>query len=175
MSSSLIITGRQRHAPALALAAIAALAILGIACSSGGDKGGAQPSASVGQAVRDGKFEFTVNNVNCGQARVGNDVTGETAQGQFCLVNLTVKNIGTEAQMLDASSQKGFSSDGSKYDANSMASVDANQGTTTFLNNINPGNQVTGMVVFDIPKDKTLAKVELHDSPASGGVTVKVA
>ena len=176
MNNALAHRAERHHTPALVVVGVAALAVVGVACSSGSDKKGGQaaPSASVGQAVRDGKFEFTVNNVNCGAARVGGDVTGETAQGQFCLVNLTVKNIGDQAQMLDASSQLGYSADGSKYDANSMASIAANEGTQTFLNNINPGNQVTGTVAFDVPKDKTLTKVELHDSPASGGVTVQV-
>jgi hypothetical protein len=34
---------------------------------------------------------------------------------------------------------------------------------------------VTGVLVFDIPKDGRITSLELHDSPFSGGVTVDVA
>lgn len=44
----------------------------------------------------------------------------------------------------------------------------------TLLNDINPGNQVTGVVVFDIPKNVKLTRLELHDSPFSGGVPVSL-
>jgi hypothetical protein len=37
---------------------------------------------------------------------------------------------------------------------------------------INPGNTLTGTVVFDIPVDAVPAALELHDSKFSGGVTV---
>jgi hypothetical protein len=33
---------------------------------------------------------------------------------------------------------------------------------------------VTANVVFDVPKGTDLAKLELHDSPFSGGVSVNV-
>jgi hypothetical protein len=42
----------------------------------------------------------------------------------------------------------------------------------TFLNNINPGNEVTGTLVFDVPAGVELAALELHDSLFSGGVKV---
>jgi Domain of unknown function (DUF4352) len=43
-----------------------------------------------------------------------------------------------------------------------------------FLEDINPGNSVNGIIVFDIPKDATIVKLELHDSAFSGGVVVNV-
>lgn len=43
-----------------------------------------------------------------------------------------------------------------------------------FLNEINPGNTVKGVLVFDMPKGTTPASIELHDSMLSGGVTVSL-
>ncbi len=43
-----------------------------------------------------------------------------------------------------------------------------------FLNEINPGNTVKGMLVFDMPKDAKPTSIELHDSPFSGGVTLRL-
>ena len=39
---------------------------------------------------------------------------------------------------------------------------------------INPGNSLPAKIVFDVPKNVKLTKIELHDSPLSGGVTVEL-
>jgi hypothetical protein len=58
-------------------------------------------SAAAGQeeveTSRDGEFEVTVSKVDCGATRVRSDLLDEKAQGVFCLVDVTVKNIGDEA------------------------------------------------------------------------------
>ncbi|MFG1716111.1 DUF4352 domain-containing protein [Micromonospora sp. NPDC049203] len=131
-------------------------------------------TAKIGQPARDGKFEFTVKSAKCGVGKVGSSAFGATAQGQFCLVTLNVKNIGKESQMFDGSSQKAYAANGTEYSADGSAGLYANKNAETFLNDINPGNQVTGVVVFDIPKGVKLARLELHDSPFSGGVTVSL-
>ncbi|RAO51552.1 hypothetical protein LUPAC06_06237 [Micromonospora saelicesensis] len=148
------------------------------ASSSSGDEGGAKSeekpakTAKIGQPARDGKFEFTVKSSKCGVAKIGSDMLGQKAQGQFCLVTVNVKNIGKEAQMFDGSSQKAYAADGTEYSADTGAAIYANKNAETFLNDINPGNQVNGVVVFDIPKNVKITKLELHDSMFSGGVDV---
>ncbi|PWU51828.1 DUF4352 domain-containing protein [Micromonospora sp. S4605] len=132
----------------------------------------AAKTAKIGQAARDGKFEFTVKSAKCGVAKVGSDLLGDKAQGQFCLVTVNVKNIGKEPQTLIDSSQKAYAADGTEYSTDSEAAIYANKDQQTLFAEINPGNQVTGVLVFDIPKKAKLAKLELHDSPFSGGVEV---
>ncbi|MDG4830456.1 DUF4352 domain-containing protein [Solwaraspora sp. WMMD1047] len=128
--------------------------------------------ATIGDQVRDGKFEFTVKSIKCGVNKIGSDLLGERAQGQFCLVTVHVKNIGKEAQYFDDSSQRAYDANDVEYSTDSGAAIYANEDAATFLNEINPGNQVTGVLVFDIPKKVKLTRLELHDSPFSGGVTV---
>ncbi|MER7585940.1 DUF4352 domain-containing protein [Micromonospora sp. NPDC127501] len=142
--------------------------------NAGGAKSEDKPAktAKIGQPARDGKFEFTVKSSKCGVAKVGSAPLDQKAQGQFCLVTVNVKNIGKEAQMFDGSSQKAYAADGTEYSADTGAAIYANKNAETFLNDINPGNQVNGVVVFDIPKNVKLTKLELHDSMFSGGVTV---
>lgn len=142
--------------------------------TDGGKSDDKPKTAKIGQPARDGKFEFTVKSAKCGVSKVGTSMVGAKAQGQFCLVTLNVKNIGKESQMFDGSSQKAYAANGTEYSADGSAALYANKNAETFLNDINPGNQVTGVVVFDIPKDVKLAKLELHDSPFSGGVTVSL-
>lgn len=45
---------------------------------------------------------------------------------------------------------------------------------STWYNDINPGNSVEGVVVFDIPKDQTPTTAELHDSSPSNGIKVSL-
>ena len=107
-------------------------------------------------------------------ASIGPEVFQEKAQGQFCLITVNVKNIGKEAQMLNDSNQKAYAADGTEYSTDTGAGIAANEDAATFLNEINPGNQVTGVLVFDIPKGVKLDRLELHDSAFSGGITVKL-
>jgi len=131
--------------------------------------------AKIGEVANDGKFQFTVASVECGKASAGtNQYLTKQAQGQFCFVNVTVKNIGSEAQTLDSSSQCLFDAANAKYSTDGTASLYANPEGSTFLNQINPGNSVTGIVVFDLPKDKTPVTAELHNGAFSGGVKVNL-
>jgi hypothetical protein len=116
-----------------------------------------------------------VSKVDCGKTRLEDTNFGKDAQGQFCVVNVKVENIGREAQTLDASSQYLYGSGGQRFDADTEAALylGVNQ-TRTLLEDINPGNSVNGILVFDIPKNEKPTKIELHDSPFSGGVTVEL-
>ena len=44
--------------------------------------------------------------------------------------------------------------------------------TRSLLEEINPGDSLTGVVVFDIAVDTLPAGVEVHESASSDGVTV---
>lgn len=137
------------------------------------DAAPAEQLPGIGDAVRDGKFEFTVTQVETGVSEVGDEYLSEQAQGQFVLVHMTVANIGDRAQMLDGSNQTLLDTEGREHSASSTAAIYLD-GSDTFLNDINPGNVVEGIVVFDIPADAVPASIELHDSMFSGGVTVSL-
>ncbi len=133
----------------------------------------APKGAKVGQTVRDGKFEFTVTKVEKRVAKVGNQYLNQKAQGQYVLVHVTVKNIGDEAQLFSDSSQKVRDAKGREFSADTSAAIYI-EDNKVFLNEINPGNSVKGILVFDMPRDAAPATIELHDSPFSGGVTVRL-
>jgi hypothetical protein len=138
-----------------------------------GTAGQTQEAPRIGNPVRDGKFEFTVRKVDCGKSRIGSVDFGVKAQGQFCFVYMKVENIGNEAQTLDGSAQYMFGSTGQRYDADTEAAIYLDD-SKTFLEDINPGNAVDGIVVFDIPEGAKPTKLELHDSAFSGGVEVEL-
>jgi hypothetical protein len=152
---------------------IAVIAAVGThSTSSGGSSGGSQASggqapaaAKIGTPVRDGKFQFTITAVT--HAKHAGGLLGATAQGRFTILHVTVKNIGGQAQTLDASNQYVYDASGKQFSASSEASSQS-----FFLTDINPGNEVSGTIAFDLPKGDHAVKAELHDSPFSNGVTV---
>lgn len=96
---------------------------------------------------------------------------GQNAQGQFFLAHMTVKNIGDRAQTFDGADQKLVDRNGSKYSADTAAALHLD-GSESFLQQINPGNVVDGIVVFDVPKAADPVCIELHDSLFSRGTAV---
>jgi len=158
--------------------------VLAACCAGGGTlaligsgllQGGRSAPPGLNTPVRDGKFEFVVSRVRCGQSKVGPAPFSRTAQGQFCLVDLSVRNIGQEGQTFADAYQRAYGPDGTKFGADSAAGLLANSGGATLFTLVNPGNEVNDTIVFDIPKGTMLSKVELHDGPLSGGVSVSVA
>jgi hypothetical protein len=132
-------------------------------------------NAATGQMNKpavDGKFQFTVTAMHCGVASVGPDDFGHQAQGEFCLVNVQVKNVGKSAEVFNDFSQKGYDAAGTEFSADSGAGIYVNKDSSTFLESINPGNTVKGSLVFDVPKGSKLASVVLHESEFTAGVKV---
>lgn len=162
----------------LAVIAVAISAMLtgcGVPAESsgaGGSGNAERKTAGIGDKVRDGKFQFTVTKVTT-KASVGDGALAEDAQGVFKLVHVTVKNIGDEARTFDSGSQTAKDAEGREFDADTGAAIYLGD-SNSFMNDINPGNKVKGIVIFDVPKGTKLTEVELHDSLFSDGVTVSL-
>lgn len=145
----------------------------------GGSTGGSTEApvevaeSQVGTAVRDGSFEFVVTSIDCSQSTVGKGAFKSTANGVYCVVNVTVENIGTEAGMFDADSQYLYDGEGRQFGGSSDA-LYAFVDTNAFLEDVNPGIKIEAILLFDIPVDAVPAYLELHDSVFSGGVKVTI-
>ena len=146
--------------------------------AAGPPKGNGQPNKKVakppgiGDAVRDGKFEFVVSRADCAKSSVGSKYLNRKAQGKYCVVHLSVKNIADQPQLFLGSAQKAFDAAGTEFTDDKLAGLYANDETQTFLQKIDPGGKVVGKIVFDVPKATALTTVELHDSFFSGGARV---
>jgi hypothetical protein len=168
--------------------ALIAVIVIAVAASSGGG-GGTSPTtapnptggggqanpapAGIGTPVRDGKFQFIVTKVTYAK-HVGGAFLGSTAQGHYALLHVTVKNIGSQSQTMDDSAQFVFAN-GRKFSASTEADISLNSGSNSvFLQDINPGNSVHGVIAFDMPAKVKPTTAELHDSPFSDGVTVNL-
>jgi len=142
---------------------------------SGADESLSQEVAPLGSSVRDGNFEFTVSNFQCGVPSVGEtEFLTKDAQGQYCLVEVEVENIGNEPQYFFSSEQYVYNAAGQKYSADDTATTYANSDSSLWINEINPGNSVKGVIAFDLPEGTTPETMELHDSFLSEGAVVSL-
>ncbi|MFD2675482.1 DUF4352 domain-containing protein [Gulosibacter bifidus] len=115
----------------------------------------------IGQPAQAGDFEFTVTEVETGVASVGGEYFSEDAQGQFVLVHVNVTNVGDKAETLTSSLQKLVDDQGREHEADSSAAIYI-EDSNTLYERVNPGNSVSGVLVFDIPADATPVSVKLQ-------------
>lgn len=138
-------------------------------------RGDAPPATpGLGQPVRDGQFEFVVQSVDCGQSTLDNGWLHAQAKGQFCVVGLSVTNIGHEARNFGDGLQRATGTNGERYAVDTGAGVVANGSGEAIWDVINPGISVTAKIVYDIPPGAAITALELHDGAFSRGVTVSV-
>lgn len=138
--------------------------------TSGTSQHGGKTLPGLNMPARDGKFEFVVTSIKCGLGSVGEPPFTKGAQGQFCLIGLSVTNIGTKPQLMALTNQKAKSTSGATYAPDAGVLLDGAQ--NLWLTEINPGNSVSGHLAFDVPAGAELASLELHDSMLSGGVSI---
>lgn len=132
-------------------------------------------TATFGMSVRDGKLAFLVTSVQPSSKTV-TDRSGatKTAEGMFVVVGVNVTNIGYEPRTLTATDQFLTGDKGQRF-ATSAAISSLRGAETVFLEKINPGHTVTDVpLLFDVPAGTILTSIELHDSPTSTGVRVKL-
>ncbi|MFC8616588.1 DUF4352 domain-containing protein [Micromonospora purpureochromogenes] len=114
----------------------------------------------VGDKVRGGDFEFTVNGIKCGISQVGDSFLNHKAQGSYCRVNITVKNVTKSAHLFHADGTvTAQDASGREYDADGEAGIYGNSNGSGFLDEINPGNSVRANVYFDVPKGTKLTSI----------------
>jgi hypothetical protein len=151
----------------------ATVALLTTASNGGSGTIGQAPPAPPGlnSVVKDGRFEFVVTSVECGHDTLGTLVRA-TAKGQYCVVDLSVTNTGTEAQTFTEGLQRALGPEGEAYSSDAGAGVIVNVGFTSLWSTVDPGATLTGKIVYDIPDEASIVKLELHDAIFSRGAVV---
>ncbi|WP_422772746.1 DUF4352 domain-containing protein [Plantactinospora sp. WMMC1484] len=125
------------------------------------------------QPARDGDLEFRVHGLRCGLAEVGDPLISQRAVGQFCMVDLAVRNLGARPALFHDDLQVAYGPAGQRFGADSSAGLLANADQLGFLSEINPGNRVTGTIVYDIPPDARIVRLRLRGAASSPGVQVR--
>jgi hypothetical protein len=104
----------------------------------------------IGDKVRDDDYQFVVTKIKCGVSRVGDSYANEKAQGQFCLVSMRVKNVGSDPIDYSSENQALVSTKGKTYSPDDEAWIYMDDSDP--YGEINPGNTLKTTVPFDIPK-----------------------
>ncbi|WP_345752224.1 DUF4352 domain-containing protein [Microbacterium rhizophilus] len=117
----------------------------------------------IGTAAEIGSLSITVTQVEPGVPQVGEEIggtlLGEKAQGQFVLIHVSVENVGTEAESFSDMNAKVYDAQDREFEANSAAGIYID-GNDSLFGEINPGNTLQGVLVFDIPADASAERLE---------------
>lgn len=143
------------------LIAVAAMAFGGGGDDTATNGGAAKPAeekkattAKMNEVLNVGDAAFTITGKETA-AQVGPSVLPETASGKYLVLDVTFKNNGNEAIMVDSSFFK-LKLGEKTYEADDVASISANQSEDgsidmgLFYEEVNPDSEVKGKVVFDV-------------------------
>lgn len=119
----------------------------------------AEGAVAMGEPATADGSTFTVTSEDCGETTIGDEYLSVDAQGVFCLYAVTVQNGGDEPFFFDSSSVTGCIGD-VEYSSDGEASIYV-EDNEAFLEEINPGNTVEATVVFDVPAETLLERLEL--------------
>lgn len=186
-----------RHKVLTAILALIVLAIIATAINGGSDsaksdnssasasaqstEGGEQAAdsgeqaagdAKIGDAIEAGDLSVTVTNVEAGIKRIGDEHLGSDPQGQYVKVSVSVTNNGKEATYFTESDQH-LVDDQDRQHSTSGDSIYLGEESVLF-EQINPGNTVEGIMLFDIPADANVKAIEIDTGLFSNPVRVAV-
>ena len=111
----------------------------------------------IGDTVKVGDMQYKVTKTSTAK-KIGPSALQQTANGTFLVIDLNVKNNGNEAVTVD-SSFFNLKLGSKTYKADADASMSANQkedgsiDNSFFMQDLNPGSEMSGRVVFDVPED----------------------
>ena len=126
----------------------------------------------IGDTVATGDWEVTVNEVAAGSTELGDQYLSTTAQGQFILVEMSVANTGSDPSFFYEGDVSLQDADGNTYSPDSEAGIYASTDSQSMLlDEINPGNTASGVIVYDVPADVSPNVLEfqggIFDEPAT--------
>ncbi|RSL33252.1 DUF4352 domain-containing protein [Salibacterium salarium] len=125
--------------------------------SEGSEEASEKETYSMGETAEVGNVEYTINEKTTA-SEVGPNIMNETASDMYVVLDVTFKNNGDEAVTVNSSYLK-LKQGNTTFEADEMASMSANQnedgsmGDTFFMEEVNPGSERNGKVVFDVAPD----------------------
>lgn len=119
----------------------------------------------IGDGVNVGNFAVLVHTPEV-KSSVGNQYLRQEANGEYWAVPVSVINNDKEARMVTMAMFKLVSKDGATYDPDSTAVMYMDSQNKLLLDNINPGVQVDGYIVFDMPKGQKMSNYSMEVSDA---------
>lgn len=134
--------------------------------ASGNNQAETKTVAKLNEPVTDSDLVFTATAVDTATT-LGNQYTKKDAQGMFQIITLKIENKGKETKTVDSSMISLTDSQGRKFDRSieGQTAKGLSQGKVDlFLQQVQPGLNVTGDIVFDVPNDATGLKLLVKGS-----------
>ena len=103
--------------------------------------------SSIGKPIQIGHFIYTINNVEFRKS-VGNEFVGETADGIYMLVNLSIKNVSKETRTLDGSLFAVTDTDGIA----ASTALEMSGKKTLLMKECQPNITTKGILAFEVPQ-----------------------
>ena len=147
------------------------------------DASGDVEEVGVGTTARVLSFDATVRGVDCTKQAITrpddpatsyDDTYTEKANGKFCVVSFSVKNVGEKTDSYPTYSLEATSPTQRVLDRDVVAESYANPGSGGLNEPIDPGKTVDQLLVFAVPADTTIAYLQIaNDLFADSIVKVK--
>jgi hypothetical protein len=125
----------------------------------------------IGRPVVDGALRFVVASVACNRRTIG-DLLPARANGRFCVARLEITNTGQAGRTLVAEDQFLLDTAGRRYGIDDRAMLRLDD--PAFILSLPPGTTTNGTLVWDLPRQRKPAAIELHESSGSDGATVRL-
>lgn len=109
-----------------------------------------EPTYGLGQVVKVGDVEYIVQ-AKSNATNVDGDF-GKNAKGVYLILDVVVKNVGKKAITVDSNFFTLYRGE-VEYSSDSSAGIYANDQADFFLSEVNPGTEISGKVVFDVPQE----------------------
>ena len=106
-----------------------------------------------------GSFKYTFSSIDCKKTKLGSGYLTTKADGVFCIVSTTAKNISSKSDYIGDSDIYLIDSQGNQFEHDSGTSMYLDG--AFFLDKVSPGNQKKGFLVYDVPKSTKAVKILL--------------
>lgn len=167
------------------LVAFGIVAFVSFSVLSSSDSSSEVQEVGVGATTRVKSFEATVRGVDCTKQAITqkpddpatswNDSITEKAEGKFCVVSFSVKNVGEKTDSYPTTSLEATNPTERVLNRSIIAEEYANKGDRGLDEPIDPGKTVDQLLVYDVPADTTLAYLKISDDLfADANIKVKV-
>ena len=132
--------------------------------------------ALVGEEALDGSASFVVTDFECGATELGTGTGLRRAQGRYCFLGVTVRNVGRGPVNLLGPGQVLLDNQNRRYgiDDRATAAHPVNQGRDPLASVLNPSNELRLVFVFDIPTDVDPLYANLRATSGGPGATIRL-